>query len=112
MRNDMKRLAANINAAGLRLESRMMEIVFSAAERAAREARALAPVDSGELRSGIHAEKTGKFSASVLSEAPHGAMVELGTSRMAPRPHLLPAARAAGDVFSEAAHRALKEVLK
>ena len=54
--------------------------------------------------------------AAVVSTAPHAAMVEFGTSRMAARPHLLPAASAVREEFFAAARaeaqRSAREVWK
>ena len=108
----MKRLAVKIAGMGRQMETAMAEIVVDCAERTAEEARSMAPVDSGALRMGIGAVQSERLGAAVVSAAPHGAMVEYGTSRMAPRPYMLPAAEAARGVYFEAAHSAVREVLK
>jgi HK97 gp10 family phage protein len=54
-------------------------------------AKELAPVDTGLLRSGIHANITGTYAGSVTSEAKYAVHVEFGTRKMAAQPHLYPA---------------------
>ena len=61
-------------------------------------ARELAPVDTGELRESISFAATDN-GAVVYASANHAAMVEYGTSRMSPRPFMLPAARAVAHEF-------------
>ena len=73
------------------------------AQQAAERARQLVPVDSGELKSSISAEE-----GSVTATAPHAAMVEYGTSRMAARPYMLPAARAQAETFFREAREVIK----
>lgn len=83
------------------------KLLSDAAEGAARDARARAPVDSGALRDGISA-RTGGMEAAVVSTAPHAAAVEFGTFRMPPQPHLLPAMEAARAPLRDAARAALE----
>lgn len=112
--------ALNALARGLRglepsLSRAMVEAVNDAAQRAAEDARSRAPVDSGELRRGIEVRNQGLV-GTVVSTAPYGAMVELGTSRMAAQPYLQPAALAARGSFltdaKEIALRVAGEVFK
>lgn len=66
---------------------------------AAQAAREIVPVETGALRGSITSNAQG-LSAAATAAAPHAAMVEYGTSRMAPRPYMYPAAQAArGDFF-------------
>ena len=116
MKRALERLAGRISALPGALEAAAARSVCGAADAAAREARARAPVDSGALRAGISARQGAGMEAAVVSTAPHAAMVELGTSRMAARPHLLPAAEAVRAEFFAAARaeaqRAVGEVWK
>ena len=111
----LERCAGRIRALPGALENAVARSVRAAAEAAAREARARAPVDSGALRAGISA-RSDAGTAAVVSTAPHAAMVEFGTSRMAARPHLLPAASAVREEFFAAARaeaqRSAREVWK
>lgn len=97
---------------GAHLEARMAQVCLFCAEETARRARALAPVDSGELREGIGAHRGEGTGAAAVSAAPHGAMVEFGTSKIAPRPHMLPAAEGMRRAYFEAARAAAREVVK
>lgn len=112
----LERTAGRLRALSGALKDAAARSVCAAAEAAAREARAHAPMDSGALRAGISARREGETEAAVLSTAPHAAMVEFGTSRMAAQPHLLPAAGAVRAAFfasaREEAQRAAKEVWK
>lgn len=66
---------------------------------AAQAAREIVPVETGALRGSIASNAQG-LSAAATAAAPHAAMVEYGTSRMAPRPYMYPAAQAVrGDFF-------------
>lgn len=49
--------------------------------------------DTGVLAGGIEAVQTGKLRARVTSEAPYAAALERGTSKMAARPYMVPAAQ-------------------
>ena len=66
---------------------------------AARIARRLAPVDTGELRDSIETDLTRH---SIEATAEHAIYVEEGTINMAPQPFLRPAAEQA---FADAARR-------
>jgi len=48
--------------------------------------------DTGLLANSIVVHRTGKLSAQVVSEAPYSAKLEYGTSKMAERPYMRPAA--------------------
>lgn len=63
-------------------------------------AKALAPVDEGELRDSI--EYTGGMGRlSAAARAPHAAHVEFGTATQAARPYMIPAFRFAKSNFRE-----------
>lgn len=98
MRGALNGLARRLRGLEPALARALEEAVGDAARLAAEDARVWAPVDSGELRRGIVARNQGLV-GTVISTAPHGAMVELGTSRMAARPYLQPAALAAHSPF-------------
>ena len=65
--------------------------VAEAAQAVCAEAAARAPVETGRLRSSIHASAEG-LTAAVRCDCPYGAAVELGTSRQSARPFMQPAA--------------------
>ncbi len=83
-----------------RLSAQLTRAVANAAERAAKDAKSLAPYgdgsSGGHLRDSIfartHAEN-GLFCGDVCADNPHALYVEIGTSRMAAQPYLRPALR-------------------
>ncbi|WP_022697924.1 hypothetical protein [Euryhalocaulis caribicus] len=52
--------------------------------------------DTGQLAAGLAAHKTGPLSAVAESTAPYAAHLEFGTSKMAARPYMKPAAQTVG----------------
>ena len=103
LRHDMAALARRFAEMPDRLEQGLAE---------AQLARSLVPVDSGELRASISAASERRLDARVTANAPYAAMVEYGTSKMAARSYMLPAAQAAAEPFFEAAARAAGEAMK
>jgi HK97 gp10 family phage protein len=66
-------------------------------------ARAVAPVDTGFLRSSIQTTVTGDgLTANVTAHARYSIYQELGTSRMPPQPFMGPAADAVAPSFEAA----------
>jgi HK97 gp10 family phage protein len=61
------------------------------ADAVAEDARRFAPVDTGHLRSTIHAEPVEGRAVRVVADADYAAYVELGTRHMAAEPFLRPA---------------------
>ena len=55
------------------------------------DAKTLAPVDAGYLRSSIHANFSGELAGTVSANADYAIHVEFGTSRMRAQPFLTPA---------------------
>lgn len=102
----MKRFERKMAAFAQALEQTMAEAEQAAALEGAERARRLAPVDSGELRNGIHAE-----GAAVVSTAPHATMVEFGTTRSTAQPYMQPMAEEMRREFASMARVAAKEVL-
>ncbi|HYG66098.1 MAG TPA: HK97-gp10 family putative phage morphogenesis protein [Anaeromyxobacteraceae bacterium] len=78
-----------------RIAAAVAEETLAGAEAVAREAKALAPVDTGRLRASIEALREGRTSAVVVARAPYAAFVEYGTRRMAAQPFMRPAAQRA-----------------
>lgn len=72
-------------------EARASGIIQSGATNIETDAKAHAPVRTGELRDSIHTTTETPLSATVGADAGHAAFVELGTRRMAARPFMLPA---------------------
>lgn len=83
-----------------RLDTQLTRAVANASERAARDAKNLAPYGNGEngghLRDCISARtqaEDGLYCGDVCADNPHALYVEMGTSRMTAQPYLRPALR-------------------
>lgn len=75
-----------------RIESVSRTAPKAVADKVAVSARALAPVDTGYLRSSIRSVSVERAkSAEVVVDAPYAAYVEYGTYKMAAQPYLTPA---------------------
>lgn len=85
----MSSVRVDISQAGLaRIQAEAARVVAQVVDEIAEDARRLAPVDTGALRSSISAEpSTGRVTAS----SDHAAYVELGTRHMRAQPFLRPA---------------------
>lgn len=86
---------------------------YSPALEAAQEAfmevaTALVPVDTGYLRSSIHAEIAG-LDLEMFADAEYAGYVEYGTWKMAAQPYFEPAGEAARAAFSAAAQLCLQQ---
>lgn len=103
----MKRLIKTLHALPERLMKQACTAAVSAAESAAETAKALAPVDTGELKNSI-SSASAPDGAVVRASAPHAAMVEYGTSKMPPQPFMLPAALAVREQFFKSAGENIK----
>lgn len=97
-------IAAKTAALRDRVGERAAALVADNAAGMADLARSAVPVDSGELRGSISSAADG----SVTASAPHAAMVEYGTSRMAAQPFILPSARAQADIFFKGAREVIR----
>lgn len=106
----MRRFADRLNLWAREAECAAAEAVNASALRGAELARGFAPVDSGELRSGIAVQSGGGTAASVVSAAAHAAMVEYGTSRMAAQSYMLSMAEAMRGEFAQSVRSAVQEV--
>jgi HK97 gp10 family phage protein len=81
------------------LDPRVDVAVRLGAQAVEADARSRVPVDSGSLRDAIHTEKGegGHLVVAGDSNVFYGHLVELGTSRVPPRPFLIPALEARRD---------------
>jgi phage gpG-like protein len=68
--------------------------------------------DTGRLASSVNYKKDGPMSATVGSELVYAAMLELGTSRIAPRPAWVPAVEAMRPTFQRRVEVALERAMK
>lgn len=76
---------------------------------AASYAKADCPVDTGRLRNSItHAVESGEKAVYIGSNVEYAAFVELGSSRMRPRPYLRPAVTEHSAEYKSLAEQALK----
>lgn len=102
----MKALVKRLNALPEMLMQQAKASAVSAAEHAARIARDLVPVDTGELKESISFAPA-PDGAVMRAGAPHGPMVEYGTSKMPPSPFMLPAAHGSAREFFDIKNSAI-----
>lgn len=92
--SDLNRLAVDMSGADRETLPAMRAVLQKGSADIKRDAQALAPVDTGNLRSSITYE-THQLVSSVRAEigptADYGVYVELGTSTQAPQPYMGPA---------------------
>lgn len=70
------------------LERRAGAVVGTTARRIQDTARAVAPVDTGNLRDSILVARDGETRAAVVATASYASYVENGTTRQAPQPYM------------------------
>lgn len=95
--SQLRRFAADLKAESGRVGARGAVVVRKVTQGIIRDAKTMAPVDTGNLRASISATTTGdgrnnRMSAEIGPTANYGEFVETGTSRMAAQPYLFPAA--------------------
>jgi HK97 gp10 family phage protein len=69
-------------------------------------------MDSGHLHTSIHVEPAGPFKALSVADASYSAALEFGTSRMAERPFMRPAARTVRREAETLVKAAVKRIAK
>lgn len=95
--DDINRLAADLRGVADRVGPKAQVIVRKTAYDVERDAKAFAPVDTGNLRSSIsHTDlrtvgQSGDLAVEIGPTANYGHFVELGTSRQAPQAYMGPA---------------------
>lgn len=92
--NDLHQLAADLTRAGSQTQARARLVVEKSTLDIESDAKNLAPVDTGNLRSSIghmYHYEDGAVEAEIGPTADYGAYVELGTSVHAPQPYMAPA---------------------
>lgn len=108
--NEFRKLAADLGRAAATAEPRARIVVAKTALDIVADAKNLAPVDTGNLKSSIGADIDGLL-AEIGPTANYGLFLELGTSRMAPQPFMGPAADRREGPFEEAIAQLAEEAL-
>ena len=108
-----RRFAADMRGQSRRLGARAAQVVRKTAADIQRDAKILAPVDTGNLRNSISTTTTGdgrteSMTAEIGPTANYGIFVELGTRKMRAQPYLFPAADRHEPAFVEAMARLAK----
>lgn len=86
---NVKKMLNSVNA---RVASNTKAEQERVANAIAEKARALVPVDTGELRDSIHVQND-TLGSIVIAGTDHGASVEYGTARQAAQPYMRPAVK-------------------
>lgn len=92
--SEVSQLTADMRGIGRELVPKAHAVVRKVSADTKRDARALAPVDTGALRSSVTYETRdtgGIITGEVGPTVDYGAHVEFGTSRMAPQAYMGPA---------------------
>lgn len=106
--SEIRRLAASLTNVGARTGILAQAVVRKTAKDIEATAKNLVPVDTGNLKGSIGTSdlrtvgQSGGLSAEIGPTAEYGAFVEFGTSRMAPRPYMGPAADRHLPMFEQA----------
>ena len=95
------RLSVDLGRADARTIKDARVAIDLAARTCERDAKILAPVDTGNLRNSITSDIRG-LTAEIGPSAEYAAHVEFGTSRMGPQPYMGPAADRAGELLAKA----------
>lgn len=106
----LTRLAADMGRAGVKVIPLAAAVVAKTAHDIETDAKAAAPVDTGQLRNSISSDVRA-LTAEVGPTAFYGHMIEDGTSRTGPRPYMGPAADAHADAFEQGIADAVKRLL-
>ncbi|GAP78505.1 hypothetical protein Y09_1333 [Brachybacterium sp. SW0106-09] len=102
----IRRVAADLTRQAATIQPRASQVVRKVALDTEADAKALAPVDTGNLRGSITTAVQGDgLRAAVVATASYAHWVESGTSRMAPQPFMGPATDRNAPKFREAMAR-------
>ena len=107
---EMRKLAADLGAAGPRIGARAGQVMSKALNDIQAGAQNRAPVDTGALRNSITRSSQWRgndsFTVEIGPTVNYGAFVERGTSRMRAQPYLRPATDAVTPGYQAALLRA------
>lgn len=104
MLKNVERARTRLRRIGDALVREAAQAAVSAAEAARAEAASLVPVETGRLRGSLAVRET-ENGAVVTTECPYASEVELGTSRRAATPFLMPGMGCGREEFLRAARR-------
>lgn len=92
--SEIRKLSVDLRGASREARSKMRLVIQKTCADTKADAQALAPVDTGALRSSI-TYKTQEVGSRIVGEVgptvDYGVYVEMGTSRMGPQPYMRPA---------------------
>lgn len=99
----MRRVAVELRGQAASLPRRASMVVRKTAFDTEADAKAFAPVDTGNLKNSITTHVTdGGLTAGVVATASYAYYVEAGTSRMSPQPYMGPATDRNTPLFRQA----------
>lgn len=108
MSDDLRKLSADLQKAARNTGQRAQLVVRKTAKDIEATAKNLVPVDTGNLKGSIGTSdlrrvgRSGSLSVEIGPTADYGEYVEVGTSRMGPRPYMGPAADRHASAFEQA----------
>ena len=110
--SQLNALAADLGAVGPRVGRLANQVIRKTALDVERDAKQLAPVDTGNLRNSIGSSVgIGGLSAEISPTAEYAVFVEYGTSRMAPQAFMGPALDRNTPSFVKAVEQLAREAL-
>lgn len=111
---ELRKLSSDLRAAGPRVLPKARLVVQKVTSDIVRDAKILAPVDTGRLRDSIGHTDTSTadtISSEIGPTVNYGEFVELGTSRMNAQPYLGPATDRHEPVFEQAMAKIAEEAI-
>ena len=108
---EFRRFAADLARVAAGLPSRADKATERVAQRALATARAAAPVDTGDLRSGLRVTRHGDGMAVEVTNY-YATFQEFGTSKMAPNPYIGPAVTRHGPELAKELERLADDIAK
>lgn len=88
--NEFAKFANDIKAAARELDGAGVDVAARVGRRALRTAESIAPVESGDLREGLHVTREGERVTVEVTNY-YSTFQEFGTTKMAPNPFVGPA---------------------